>query len=222
MQQNMTYIILLILLLIFFATIGVQLIIRASLMISGVSRPDTDSQKGNEQSYITPPEIYALPDATNSARLAISGRGTDKTDLTIYVNDEKVDTIALTSDDFATEISLKKGENTIYLESEDDKKKKIRSSETYKVLYLAGKPTLSIDFPTNDQTISTSETLVKGKTDSSVAIRVNGSPAVVSVDGSFTYSTRLKEGENEIIVEATDIAGNQETVTLKVKYEKDE
>ena len=220
-QQNITYIVLLILLLIFFGTVGVQLIIKASLMISGVSKPESDD-KADEQSYMSPPEIYAFPDATNSARLAISGRGTEKTDLIIYVNDEKVDTIALTSDDFATEISLKKGENTVYLESEDEKSKKIRSSDTYKILYLSGKPSLTIESPTPDQTFSTAETFVKGKTDTSVAIRINGSPAVVSVDGSFTYSARLKEGENEIIIEATDIAGNQESVTLKVKYEKDE
>ena len=42
------------------------------------------------------------------------------------------------------------------------------------------------------------------------------------MDGSFTYSARLKEGDNEISVEATDIAGNSETIVLKVRYEKDE
>jgi hypothetical protein len=220
-NKNVTYIILLILLVIFLATVGVQLIIKASLFISGVSKPDSESDL-NEKSYLLPPELFALPDATNSATLAISGRGTENTDIHIYVNDEKVDTIALTSDDFATEISLKKGENSISLETEDGETKKFKSSETYTVLYLAEKPSLTIESPKDGDTLSTSETLVKGKTDQSVAIRINGSPAVVGMDGSFTYSARLKEGDNEISVEATDIAGNSETIVLKVRYEKDE
>lgn len=220
-NQNVTYIILLILLVIFLATVGVQLVIKASLFISGVSKPDASSQL-DEKSYILAPEIFALPDATNSARIVLNGRGTEETDLHIYVNAEKVDSISLTSEDFSTEVSLKKGENEIYLESEDVEKKRVKSSKIYKVLYLAEKPTLSIESPKEGDTVSTSETLVKGTTDPSVAIRVNGSPAVVGVDGSFTYSARLKEGENEIKVEATDIAGNQEVVTLKMKFEKDE
>ncbi|MBP9797514.1 hypothetical protein KBC70_00005, partial [Candidatus Woesebacteria bacterium] len=197
------------------------LVIKASLFISGVSKPD-DSSQLDEKSYILAPEIFALPDATNSARIVLNGRGTEETDVHIYVNDEKVDSIALTSEDFSTEVSLKKGENEIYLESEDVEKKRVKTSKTYKVLYLAEKPTLSIESPKEGDTVSTSETFVKGTTDPSVAIRVNGGPAVVGVDGSFTYSARLKDGDNEIKVEATDIAGNQEVVTLKVRYEKDE
>ena len=92
-DRNVTYIILLILLVIFLATVGVQLIIKASLFISGVSKPDSESDL-NEKSYLLPPELFALPDATNSATLAISGRGTENTDVHIYVNEEKVDTIA--------------------------------------------------------------------------------------------------------------------------------
>jgi len=217
----MTYVILLILLVIFLATVGVQLIIKASLFISGVSKPDSGSLL-NEKSYILAPEIFALPDATNSAQIVLNGRGTAETDVHIYVNDEKVDTISLTSEDFSTEISLKKGENDIYLESEDTDKKRVKSSKIYKILYIAEKPTLTIESPKDGDVVTTPEILVKGSTNSSVSIRINGSPAVVGIDGTFTYSARLKEGDNELHVEATDIAGNQEVALLKVRYEKDE
>ena len=220
-QKNVTYIILLVLLVIFLATVGVQMIIKASLFISGVSKPESTSSL-DEKSYLLPPELFALPDATNSATLTINGRGTEDTDLHIYVNDEKIDTIGLTSEDFATEISLIKGENTITLETEDTENKKLKASEEYKVLYLANKPTLTIESPKDGDTISTPETMIKGKTDQSVAIRINSSPAVVAVDGSFTYTARLREGENEITIEATDIAGNTETALMKIRYEKDE
>ena len=220
-NQNITYVILLILLVIFLATVGVQLIIKASLFISGVSKPDNGSSL-NEKSYILAPEIFAHPDATNSARIVLNGRGTVETDVHIYVNDEKVDTLSLASEEFSTEISLKKGENSIYLESEDTDKKRVKSSKIYKVLYIAEKPTLSIESPKEGDVITTSETLIKGSTDPSVSIRINGSPAVVGIDGAFTYSIRLKEGDNELHIEATDIAGNQEVALLKIRYEKDE
>jgi len=44
---------------------------------------------------------------------------------------------------------------------------------------------------------------------------------VVSGDGKFTYSVRIKEGENIIRVVATDVAGNEEVKEIKVIYEKD-
>ena len=44
---------------------------------------------------------------------------------------------------------------------------------------------------------------------------------MVDANGSFETSVRLKDGDNQIVATAQDIAGNVETKTIKVTYQKD-
>lgn len=221
-KRNVMYLVLLVLLIIFFATIGVRLVINASLFISGVSKEDVSSLKDStDRDILLAPELFDVPDATNSARINVTGRATADTELTIYVNDEKVDTQTLDEEEFEASISLEQGENTIYVEIEDTKSKKLKESEVYKVVYISGTPSLEISSPANGTSTDKNETTIEGSTDVGVSLRINGSPVVVGTDGSFKKIVRLKEGENTIEVEAEDIAGNIESTTLDIRFEKD-
>lgn len=216
------YLGLLVLLVIFFATVGIQLVINASLFISGVSKEDVSSlREETDRNILLAPELFDVPDATNSARIDVTGRATAETDITIYVNDEEVDSQTLEDDDFEASIPLELGENIIYVEVEDKESKKFKDSELYKVIYISGKPTLEISSPSNGSSTDKNETTIEGSTDAGVSLRINGSPVVVGTDGSFRKIVRLKEGENTIEIEAEDIAGNIESTSLDVRYEKD-
>ena len=219
-NQNLKYLIITVLLIGFFATVGIQLLVKTSLFISGASKETLD--QGSPNAILDAPEIYNLPDATNSAQLELSGVGTLETTLHIFVNGEETDTFQMSSEDFSASVSLQAGENEIYAQTEDVKNKKVKDSPLYKVLYINSKPNLTIGTPTDGQTIASQEVEVTGKTDQNVSIRIDNAPTVVASDGSFRQSVRLKEGENMITVEAFDIAGNSNKVELRITYQKED
>ena len=105
-------------------------------------------------------------------------------------------------------------------QTQDGKNKK--TTDTFTVLYKPEKPKLEISEPSDRSTVNNPEVTVKGKTDKEVYIRVNGLPVVVNAQGDFDATVRLKEGENTIAVDAEDVAGNFETKTLVVTYQKED
>lgn len=217
------YFIILVLLIVFFATIGFRLVINASIWISGISKDSASiSQVDSDRGFLLAPELYDVPDATNSATLAVSGRGTPDTTLTIYLNDEVAEEVELDSDEFNTRIILTAGYNEIYLETYDKKRKKTKDSETYTVSLLTGKPSLSITSPQEGDTRDKPELTVIGETDKDVSIRINNSPVTVGSDGSFQKNIRLKEGDNTVTIRAIDRAKNTTEESINVRYEKDE
>jgi hypothetical protein len=54
---------------------------------------------------------------------------------------------------------------------------------------------------------------VRGTVGPSSVVTVNGTPVVVAPDGRFTASVPLREGSNEVKVEAEDLAGRRRTST---------
>lgn len=221
-KQNIMYLIILVLLIIFFATIGFKFVINASLWLSGNGSTDsTTEQKSDTDELLLAPELYDAPDATNSAEIRVSGRGTLDTTLRIYVNDAIVDTMKQDQEDFEASIPLENGTNTIYLQTKDAKRKQSKDSEIYTVLVLKEKPSLSIASPKDGEVFDKDTTTLSGETDQNVSIHINGAPVVVAADGTFKKELRLKEGDNQLTVRATDIAGNTEVIEMKIRYEKD-
>lgn len=86
-------------------------------------------------------------------------------------------------------------------------------------------PALNVSSPTNGLIVNVSSIVVKGTTNDStsspvsVVLHLNGtSQGDVSVgsDGSFAKTITLREGENTIVVTATDAAGKSSSVTISV------
>ena len=88
------------------------------------------------------------------------------------------------------------------------------------MLSKTSKPKIEVTSPSDNSTTPQSEIKVIGSTDPGVYMRINGLPAVVSSEGNFSQSVRLNEGENKILLEAKDNAGNTEMLTLTIIYEK--
>ncbi len=223
-HQILFYLFLLILIIIFIATIGIKLIINTTLFVAEYSHRDRDKliQKTSNTEFILPPEILDLPSATNSATIHVTGKATRAKKLSLYVNDKLYKEIVLPEDSFETDIDLDPGENSIYLALEDSKTKQKKQSVTYQVVYKSEKPKLEIIFPNDQEKVSKDEIEVVGQTDKETFIKINELPAIVNVEGKFLYTLKLKEGENMIKIEAQDIAGNIETKELTVIYQKEE
>ena len=216
----MNYLIILVLLIVFFATIGIRFIINASLFISGIGKTAVQ-ETGQDDDILLAPELYDIPDATNSANLKISGAAPAESLVILYVNDEEQDRFNVDEDSFESTLSLEEGKNTVYAQTENTKGDRTKDSETFVVYYISKKPELSIDAPGDGTKTNDTEIIVSGTVSKDASVKINLAPVVVGPDGKFSGSVRLREGENLIKVSAQDFAGNEIIKEIKVIFEKD-
>ena len=167
-------------------------------------------------------QVGEIQEATNEASFVISGQEQNFDKINFYLNDEKVKTISPENEDFQETLNgLKEGKNTLYLEGIDKTNDKKEKSSLYEITYTNKKPALTIEAPSDGSTTDKNEVDIKGETEKDVFIKINNRPIIVDAEGKFNNSIRLKEGENEITIEADDLAGNQTIKKIKVTYSKD-
>ncbi len=203
------------------STLGVFFLINGSLFIGNLFSKKADTEQGPADFYGTV-DLDEVQPATNSAYIAVTGstNGFDKVEF--YINDEKVKIASIdSSDSFSEEIGeLTEGENKVYAKGIATDSKKEKSSPSYTINYKKGEPTLTITSPQEGETVGREDLRIEGTTDKGNTVQVNGSPAVVNIEGKFTSSVILKEGENKINIKASDNAGNTKEQTLTIKYQK--
>jgi len=216
------YLVILFIVLYFIFTFGIKLLLNTSSFISGLfPQPSTKPLSKTEDSF-NAIDISSIPQATNSAKIIVSGSVLNFDSLVFYLNKVKVKEVDSAADIFNEEIGdLEKGENSVYILAKSKNSKTEKSTITYKVFYKSEKPKLEISDPSDNSTTSNQEIKVKGSTDKETYIHINDIPVVVDVNGNFEMSIRLKDGDNQITTKAQDIAGNEETKTIKITYQKD-
>jgi len=206
----------------FIFTFGIELLLNTSSFVSGLfPQPSIKLARKNEDNF-TSVDISSIPQATNSAKIIVSGSILNFDVVDFYLNKIKVKEIVSSGDIFNEEIGdLEKGENSIYVTAKSNDSKIEKTTITYKVFYKSEKPKLEITEPSDNSTTNIYEIKVSGNTDKETYIHINELPVVVDANGSFETSVRLKDGDNQIVATAVDIAGNTETKTLKVTYQKE-
>lgn len=216
------YVVVLFVVLYFIFTFGIKLLLNTSSFISGLfPQPSTKPLSKTENNFNSI-DISSIPQATNSARIIVSGSVLNFDTLDFYLNKKKVKEINATSDIFNEEIGdLEKGENSIYILAKSKDSKSEKATITYRVFYKSEKPKLEITEPSDNSTTNNQEIKVNGNTDKETYIHINDLPVVVDVNGHFETTIRLKDGDNQVVAIAQDIAGNEEKKTIKVIYQKD-
>lgn len=201
---------------------SIPLIANIAFFISGSKSSSDSPQKNNPLLFVPPPVLNALPNATNSAQIKISGTATSDFTINLYVNESLVDKVKTKNDNNFTfdDVTLSPGENIIKTKAVKENDKESEFSDEFTVLFKNSAPSLSIDSPTNDQSFSKDNSLVdvSGKTDPGTKVTINGFWAIVETDGRFTYKLTLQKGENIIKITAVDEAGNKTESERKVTY----
>ena len=82
----------------------------------------------------------------------------------------------------------------------------------YQLFILNSAPSLSLNQPSQNQTLSSHEVVVTGKTNPDVAVTVNGQLAQVADDGSFKTTVELPSGQTVLTIIAT--SKSQKTTKL--------
>jgi hypothetical protein len=162
----------------------------------------------------TPPMILItseVPAATNVPRLRIEGITEPGATVT-------VGTLSTTSDEdgaFAIDYPLTEGVNGLVLFVKD--RVGNTNQTVMSVLLDTIVPSLVVTAPADGLRTNDGAVFVSGRTDSDAHVTVMGEPVTVAA-GAFTRQLHLADGEWDIVVSATDTAGNsaQRTVTVTV------
>lgn len=197
---------------------GLPLLINFSLFLSG--KPTEESNKSKSNVFIAPPLLNSLPQATNSAQMAIKGNSSPNYTIQLYLNNELIDETRTKKDGtFSFEETLSTGENTVKAKAKADNKFS-DFSQISTVIFSNTAPKLEISTPTDGQSFSKDQNFidVKGTTDPDARVTVNGFWAIIHENNSFLYTLGLQNGENKISVIATDQAGNKTEKEIKVSY----
>lgn len=171
------------------------------------------------------PVVFTVVDETD-------GSGVDLSTLVVKQDGTAVASSAITSTPitngyqvtYTPAAALSDGSHTVTINCKDhDGNSAVQKSTTYKVDTVP--PVLNITAPVAGLVTASSALTIAGTTNDAtsspvtIAIKLNGvDQGAVSVasNGSFTKSVTLTEGENTIVVTATDAAGQTTTVTRTV------
>lgn len=80
-------------------------------------------------------------------------------------------------------------------------------------------PPLVVVSPRAGSTVSGGTVRVSGTSEPGASVQVNGEPAAVAADGSFSAELAVPRGLTNVVVHATDAAGNERTVARTVLRE---
>lgn len=188
---------------------GIPAIFSLAQIISQVGRKPNISQSNNSLIPSTPIFSQDLI-ATSSANIKITGTADPKITVEIIQNGRSLGTV-ITKDDgsFIQEVSLEKNDNSFIATAISETGQKSPPSSLYVIKYLSGQPKLELDTPKDG--------VITGKTDAGNTITVNDRFAIVSSDGSFSYTPTLSNGDNKFIIISTDQAGNKITKEVSIK-----
>jgi hypothetical protein len=199
---------------------GIPLLIKFATFL-GEIRQSNDAKVVEDKIPPPSPQFSAVPEATNSAVLNISGFSEPNSTVEIYLNDKLVaETQADQKGEIQVEkIYLQKGQNTLYGVAIDEAKNKSELSEPIEIVFDDDPPKLEITSPQDKTTVYDQKIEIKGKTESEqIKVTINDHLVLLEKEGEFAYSYELAEGENKIDVIAEDPAGNKTEKTLVVTY----
>lgn len=171
---------------------------------------------------LAPPVLNIPFEATNSATLVIKGYSSPNSKVKIYIDDSLVATEETETDgNFRTnQIELSLGTNNIYGVTEGGNNIKSLPSKTIQLIYQNEKPVLEVNSPEDGKEIKGGDKKVEvsGTTNPENEVLVNGTRVIVNFEGKFQTSVNLQDGENTVIVSATNQVGTQTTTQRKVIY----
>lgn len=209
-----------IIILILLIKFGVNLLVGFSVFLAGTKNQPSINTTSSGNTFIAPPVLNPLPNATNSAKIIISGKSQPDKTIGLYVNNDLKDTAPTDKDgNFSFEQTLSPGDSQIKTRAEKNSKSS-DFSNSFTVSFKNSAPSLNIDSPSDGQSFSKDQNNinVKGKTDPGVTVTVNGFWAIIDENNNFSYTLPLQNGDNQIKIVATDQAGNNTEKNLKVTY----
>lgn len=187
------------------------------------------SKHRNDPEYIPtpkpmPPVFVDIPTSTNKEKITLSGRALPGSIVKIYVNGPERGTTTTGADgvfSFA-DIKINLGTNTIFAKAFDDKGNESDSSEFLVIEYDNKAPEIELDKLKDGDVVRNLNKRIEisGKINEKATITINDRSAIQKSDLSFYFVLGVNEGDVEVKIVVTDLAGNKTEKELKLKYVK--
>lgn len=201
--------------------IGLPILAKTIVLLSSFRKDTTTNTTLSDASVVFPPVLNPLPEATNSAKIVVSGSTQADTTVKLKLNDNEELKITPDKDGkFKSKtITLRIGENKIVASA--IKKNSISDEITPVIIqYLKDNPKLEITYPKDGDKITSDNPNITmtGTTDSANTLTINDRFVIVNGNGKYSFDTKLSNGDNEYKFVVTDPAGNKTTQEIKFSY----
>ncbi|HSX48705.1 MAG TPA: hypothetical protein VLE44_00420 [Candidatus Saccharimonadales bacterium] len=185
------------------------------------SKNSTTSQINGNTTILLAPTLSQLPEFTNQQSIVVKGSAKVGSTVKIFFGDSSDQVSTDDSGNFATNVGLKKGKNTIYAKVIDGSGNESPDSVHYTVTFTNDPPKLTVTTPSDNQSFfgDKQKTLgVQGQVDPDITVTVNDRIAIVDSSGKFSINYDLQQGDNQLKIIAKDQAGNKKEIDLKVTF----
>lgn len=162
-----------------------------------------------------PPKLKPLPEVTSRSQITLEGFAEPGATVKIFLNGEgEKEVIAEADGSFTTEsINLSLGKNKLKAKAVDQAGNESKDSGIIVIEYDNTPPELEIE-----EVKEGKETKISGKTEPKATLKINNHLVILDQEGNFSYSLTLSEGENNILIEAEDQAGNKTKKEITLTY----
>lgn len=206
--------------LVFLFTIGLNVLTKFVGLISDLKKTSAPIEK-TDTTPPPPPHIDTLPEATNNSKLTITGSSEPGSDVELFINGSKNESLAGNDGAFSFDIILANGSNTIYAQAKDSAGNESGKTPTYEVIYSKNPPKIDINSPNDGAKFygtKQQQITISGKTAVDVSLTINDRIVAVQDDGSFSSSVFLNEGNNTFKIKVVDNAGNTAEKSITVSW----
>ena len=205
------------------AVYGLPLLVRSAVWF-GNMRANSSNRDKSDLIPPGPPFLIITYTATNSAQLLIRGTAEPKSSVFFTLNFQPAGKTGV-GDEGVFEydgIILDEGNNAISAVAVDEEGNRSQPSKPLGVWYANKAPDLTVDTPVDGQKFfgSNSRIEIKGVVALQTKLTINNRIMIVGGDGKFSTFYGLTEGENTLVFQAEDQAGNQTRKEIKVSYNR--
>jgi len=173
-----------------------------------------------------PPQVPILSsnpvEATFSASLSLKGFAEPKSKVIFLLNAAKSAEVTVSEEgQFEHELELIDGENELSIFGVDETGNESLKTRSYLITRDSEAPILDIEEPKDGAVIELKKnrtTTIKGKTEPSAKIIINGRMVLADAEGNFSTNYYLAEGKNELEFEAIDKATNKTQKKIEVEF----
>jgi hypothetical protein len=219
-KQAILFAFLSVVLVVILLVVGIPALIKLVVFLGDIR---SSSQKVETTEALPPatPILQPPVEATNSAKINISGYAEANTTIKLSLNNEDVKELTTDKDgNFSFDVSLKEGANLVKAKAVNSAGKESPSSQEISVIYDSKPPDLEVTSPKDGDKFFDKQKQIKveGKTDPEITIYVNGRLTMSDTEGKFSATISLNDGDNLLTIKAHDQAGNITTQEVKVSY----
>jgi flagellar hook assembly protein FlgD len=160
-------------------------------------------------------QLINLPDGARVKDPNLVVEGLTEPNSTIWVSGSFQPIQVDGSGRFHTQVKLNEGQNAITVKAADPTGNAVELARTIDLVTAA--PQIVVTNPVEGAWINNPLVTVEGESPADVTLKINNQVVPVAPDGSFRYDLLLEEGDQRILLTATDDVGNVTTLERAVR-----